>query len=109
MQGVVRLNREQLNEIFKEIDENKKKIVQSMFDDFIYENEMIEELKPQIQALKNPKSQKEADKLKYFMRMYSDISQRHDGKIKIFLSALDKFDTTEDNPMIAWLKERQKK
>lgn len=100
---------EELNEIFKEIDESKKKIVQSMFDDFIHEHEMLENLKPQIKAVEKPKNQREADKLKYFTKIYSDTSQRHDSKIKIFLSTLSKFDGDEENPIAAWIKERSKK
>ena len=101
------MNKEQLNEIFKDVDEGKKKIVESMFDDFIHEQEIIEKLKPQIRALEQPKSQKEADKLKYFTKIYSDVSQRHDSKIKIFLSTLQKFEGAEENPIAAWLRERK--
>lgn len=102
------MNREQLEEIFKDVDEPKKKIVQSMFDDFIHEHELIEQLKPQIKKVEQPKSQREADRLKYFMKLYSDVSQRHDSKIKIFLSTLQKFEGAEENPITAWLKERSK-
>lgn len=102
------MNREQLEEIFKDVDEPKKKIVQSMFDDFIHEHELIEQLKPQIKKVEQPKNQREADKLKYFMKLYSDVSQRHDSKIKIFLSTLQKFEGAEENPITAWLKERSK-
>lgn len=103
------MNIEKLNEIFKDVDESKKKVVQSMFDDFIHEYELIEKLKPQIKAVEEPKNQREADKLKYFTKIYSDVSQRHDSKIKIFLSTLSKFDGDEENPIAAWIKERSKK
>lgn len=102
------MNIETLNNIFKDVDESKKQIVQSMFDDFIHEHEMLEKLKPQIKAVEEPKNQREADKLKYFTKIYSDTSQRHDSKIKIFLSTLNKFDGNEENPIAAWLKERSK-
>ena len=97
---------EELNKIFKDVDENKKKIVESMFEDFIHEYEMLEKLKPQIKAVEQPKNQREAEKLKYFTKIYSDTSQRHDSKIKIFLSALNKYEGPEENPIAAWIKER---
>jgi hypothetical protein len=103
------MNIEQLNEIFKEVDENKKKIVQSMFDDFIHEHELLEKLKPQIKAVEQPKNQREAEKLKYFTKIYSDTSQRHDSKIKIMLSTLSKFEGDEENPIAAWIREKSEK
>ena len=100
------MKKEDLIEIFKDVDESKKKVVESMFDDFIYEFERLNELKEQMRKVENPKSRSEAEKLKYFTRLYSDVSQRHDGKIKIFLSALQKYEAPEDNPIAAWIKER---
>ena len=98
---------DELQNIFKDVDESKKQIVQSMFDDFIHEYELIERLKPQIKAVEEPKNQREADKLKYFNKIYSDVSQRHDSKIKIFLSALGKYESPEENPIMAWLREKK--
>lgn len=106
--GGDKVNLEELNEIFKDVDESKKKVVQSMFNDFIYEYNLLEKIKPQLQAVEQPKNQKEADKLKYFTKMYSDISQRHDSKIKIFLSALGKYEGAEENPITAWLREKKR-
>lgn len=91
------MNKEQLENIFKDVDENKKEIVRSMFDDFIHEYELIETLKPQIKALEKPKSPGEANKLKCFLKLYSDVSQRHDSKIKIFLSTLSKFEGEDED------------
>lgn len=96
-----------LENIFKDVDESKKRVVRSMFDDFICEYNLLEKLKPQLKALEEPKNQKEADKLKYFIKMYSDVSQRHDSKIKIFLSALGKYEGSEENPITAWLREKK--
>ena len=103
------MNKEDLIEIFKDVDESKKKIVISMFDDFIFEHERLENLKKQMSMVENPKNQNEANKLKYFTRLYSDVSQRHEGKIKIFLSTLQKYELEEDNPIAAWIKEKTNK
>lgn len=100
------MKKEDLIEIFKDVDESKRKVVESMFDDFIYEFERLNELKEQMRKVKNPKSRSEAEKLKYFTRLYSDVSQRHDGKIKIFLSALQKYEAGDENPIAAWIRER---
>lgn len=101
------MTREELDKIFKDVDETKKRVVQSMFDDFIYECELIDKLKLQIKKVESPRSQKEADRLKYYMKIYSDVSQRHDSKIKIFLSALGKYEGAEENPITAWLREKK--
>lgn len=100
---------EELNEIFKDIDESKKQVIQIMFDDFIHEHELLEKIKPQIKKYEEPKNQREADKLKQLIRIYADTSQRHDSKIKIFLSALNKFEGTEENPIAVWLREQKSK
>lgn len=99
---------EELQNIFKDIDSNKKKVVESMFDDFIHEAKQLEEYKNMMVEYKTPKTRAEADKLKFYTKMYGDISQRHDSKIKIFLSALSKFEGAEENPISVWLKERNK-
>lgn len=91
------MNIEKLEQIFSEVDDNKKEIVRTMFNDFIHEHELIEQYKPQIQALSKPKNKGEADKLKYFSKLYSDVSQRHDSKIKIFLSILSKFEGEDED------------
>lgn len=101
------MNKESLEEIFKDVDENKKKIVRTMFDDFIHEAEQLEDLKPKMKEIGTPKNSSEAKRLKFYSKMYSDISQRHDSKIKIFLSTLNKFEGAEENPISAWLRERQ--
>lgn len=93
----------ELEKIFENVDEGKKQILSTMFDDFIYEYERLEQLKLQIKEVEQPKNQREAEKLKYYTRIYSDVSQRHDSKIKIFLSALNKYEGEEDDAFVKWL------
>lgn len=97
------MKKEDLLEIFKEVDENKKQVIMSMFDDFIYECDRLKKLKSQIKAVEQPKTKGEAEKLRYFTKIYSDVSQRHDAKIKIFLSTLNKFEGEEDDAFVKWL------
>lgn len=98
---------EDLNKIFKEVDESKKKVVETMFPDFIYESEQLEKLKPQLEEIGIPKSEAQAKKKRYLTKEYVDISQRHDSKIKIFLSVLGKYEGAEENPIAAWLREKK--
>lgn len=98
---------EDLNAIFKEVDESKKQVVQSMFNDFIYEHNQLELLKPQLEAIGIPKNEGQAKKKRYLTKEYVDISQRHDSKIKIFLSVLGKYEGAEENPIAAWLREKK--
>ena len=98
---------ENLTEIFKDVDDSKKQIVETMFNDFIYEHEQLETLKPKLKEIGMPKNKTEAEKKRYLTKEYVDISQRHDSKIKIFLSVLGKYETPEENPITAWVRERK--
>lgn len=98
------MNIDELNEIFKNTDENMKKVVQSMFPDFIYEIEQLGLLKPEIEKIGIPTSKAQAEKKRYLIKEYSDISQRHDSKIKIFLSTLNKSDVGEESNLVKLLK-----
>lgn len=89
------MTKDELKEIFSGIDEKKQLILETMFDDFIYEIEQINILKPQIEKIGIPNTQGQAQKKKYLLKEYSDLSQRHDSKIKIMLSQLNKEDTSE--------------
>lgn len=103
------MTRDELAALFKDLDDGKRAVLETTYDDFIHEYEQLELIKTQIKRFEEPKSQREADKLKYFTRLYSDVSQRHDGKVKMYLTALQKDGTSEDNPIAVWIKERQKK
>lgn len=99
------ITHEQLIEIFKNVDEGKRQMVETMFDDFIHESQQLEKIKPKMSGL--PKNEKEATKIKFYTKLYSDISQRHDSKIKIFLSVLGKFEAEEEDEFEKWLKKKQ--
>lgn len=98
---------EELNKIFENVDENMKKVVQSMFPDFIHEEKQIELLKPEIERIGIPQNKAQAEKKRYLIKEYSDMSQRHDNKIKIFLSALQKGDAGEESQLAKMLREFQ--
>ena len=52
-----------------------------------------------------PTNKTKAEQKKYLSKEYSDLSQRHDSKIKIILSTLGKFDVKEDSPLMEMLKQ----
>lgn len=89
------MTKEELKEMFKGIDETKQKVLETMYDDFLFEIEQLEQLKPQLQKIGVPKNKGQAEQKKYLQKEYSDLSQRHDSKIKIMLSQLNKEDTSE--------------
>lgn len=99
------MNIEELNDIFKNVDENMRKVIQTMFPDFISEIDQLNLLKPEIAKIGVPKSKSQAEKKRYLIKEYNDISQRHDSKIKIFLSALNKADAGEESNLVKLLKE----
>ena len=99
------MTHEQLREIFKNVDESKKQVIESMFDDFLHEEQQLKEIKPLMS--RKPKSHKEAEQIKFYTKMYSDISQRHDSKIKIFLSVLGKYEAEEEDEYVTWMKVNQ--
>ncbi len=101
------MTHERLREIFKNVDESKKQIIETMFDDFIYEIKQLEEIKPKMSIM--PRNEKEATKVKFYTKMYADISQRHDSKIKIFLSVLGKFEAEEEDEFSKFMKEIQQR
>lgn len=97
------LTREDLEKIFENLDDGKREVLQSMFDDFMFEQEQIEALKVELKKIGIPSSKGMADKKRYLSKEYMDMSQRHDSKIKIFLSALGKYDIKETSPLMEML------
>lgn len=99
------MKREELNEIFKDVDPKIKMMLETMFSDFLYEVDQLEKIKPAIEKIGMPRNEMEAKKKRYLVKEYSDISQRHDNKIKIFLSMLQKSDAGEESQLVKMLKE----
>lgn len=99
------MTREELEKIFDNLDDGKKNVLSSMFDDFIFEHEQIEKVKEAIKNIGIPTSKAKAEQKRYLSKEYSDLSQRHDSKIKIFLSALGKYDIKEESPLMELLKQ----
>lgn len=100
------MKREDLQEIFKNVDESKRQIIETMFDDFLHEQEQLKTIKPLMSIM--PSGPKEASKVKFYTKMYADISQRHDSKIKIFLSVLGKYEAEEEDEYVQWLNVNQR-
>lgn len=99
------MKRNELQEFFKNVDESKKQIIETMLDDFIFEAEQLVKIKPKMVIM--PRNKAEAEQVKFYTKMYSDLSQRHDSKIKIFLSVLGKYEAEEEDDFVKWMKENQ--
>ena len=99
------LTHDELREIFKNVDDSKRQIIETMFDDFIFERQQLDKIKPLMSKL--PRNPKEAEQVKFYTKMYSDISQRHDNKIKLFSSVLGKNEGAEDDEFTEWMNNNQ--
>lgn len=95
----------ELQKMFESVDDNLKRIIETTFPDFIHECEQIEMLRKETEAIGIPKNKGQAEKKKYLRKEYNDLSQRHDSKIKIYLSVLHKDGTNEESPLVKMLEE----
>lgn len=99
------MTEEQLKSIFNNLDDGKKEVLSSMIPDFLFEQEQIEKIKEALLKIGIPTNKTKAEQKKYLSKEYSDLSQRHDSKIKIILSTLGKFDVKEESPLMEMLKQ----
>lgn len=99
---------EELKNIFKNADENQKKLINNEIDELVFLENRLKELKklPFIRVHpKNPEKQ-EATKAS---KMYKDLSQIYDNKIKIFLSLVQDKSDDKESPFKQYLIELRKK
>lgn len=94
----------ELNELFKNVDDKVKGIIAPSFPTYIWELEKINELRMEIDKIGIPKNKAQAEKKRYLIKEYSDISQRNDAKEKIYLSVLNKADVGEESNLVKLLK-----
>lgn len=94
--------KEELDNIFKDIDENEKKLVQPLIQKVIFwEHQMLElEKLPFICTNpKNPMQQKKTEASK----LHKEISQSYMNAIRILCSLIHKVDSNEDSPLRQYL------
>lgn len=94
--------KEILEEIFKEIDSNEKKLIDPLIDEVIFlENQMIELKKYPFIAFnpKNPAQQKKTEAAK----LYKELSQSYMNAIRILCSSLHKVEGGDEDPVAKFM------
>lgn len=96
--------REEFKEIFKDIDENERKLIQPLIDEVIFLEVQMQDLKqyPFISVNpKNPAQQKKTESAK----LYKECSQSYMNAIRILCSLLHKVDGTAEDELLKKLEE----
>lgn len=97
--------REKLDEIFKEVDENKKELIKPLLDDIAFLEEQMEELKklPFIQVHpKDPTKQRTTKAAK----LYKEHSQSYMNAIRMVYSMINGHEI-DDDPVQKFLEQRK--
>lgn len=98
--------REELNEIFKDIDENKKRLIDPLLDNMAFLENRMDELKthPFIQIHpKDPTKQRAT----IASKLYKECSQSYMNAIRMLYSMINGHEVEED-AITKWLEERKK-
>lgn len=99
------MKKEDLKTLFSNLEDGKRAIIEDMLDDFIFEIEQIISIQEEIKKIGVAKNEMQAKRRRFLIKEYSDFSQRHDNKIKIMLSALNKEDGMEESPLLKMLQQ----
>ena len=97
--------REKLNEIFKDIDENKKELINPLLDNIAFLEEQMEELKrlPFIQVHPKDPTKQRTTKV---AKLYKEHSQSYMNAIRIVYSMINGHEIKED-PVEKFLEQRK--
>lgn len=96
--------REQLNFIFKDVDENEKKLIDPLLDELVDMEKQLEELRklPMIRINpKNPAIQKKTEAAK----LRKEISQSYMNAVRILCSILNKVESSAQDELLARLEQ----
>ena len=91
-----------INEIFKNADENLKKILKTTMDETLFIEEQLKELKKYPFLEVNPKNTSQ-QRQTAAAKQYKELLQQYNNCIKILLSALIKSEVKEDSPLREYL------
>lgn len=97
--------RQELNNIFKDIDENEKKLIEPLLDDIIFLEVQMKELRKLPHIIKNPKNHAQQRKTEA-AKLYKEYSQSYMNAIRILCSLLHKVEGVENDPVEEFLKGR---
>lgn len=99
---------EELKNIFKNIDENQKKLINNEIDELVFLENRLKELRKLPFIRVHPKNSEKQESTKA-SKMYKDLSQIYDNKIKIFLSLVQDKSDENESPFKQYLIELRKK
>lgn len=91
--------REELENIFKDIDENEKKLINPLIEQVVFIEEQMTYLKTLPFIRVNPKDNSKQEITKA-AKQYKDLSQAYMNAIRILASLLNKQDNSAENELL---------
>ena len=96
--------REELNQIFKDIDKTEKQLIDKLLDEIVFLEEQMINLKKVPFIKINPKNQSQ-QKITPAAKLYKECSQSYMNAIRILLNSLRKVESSAANELLQRLKE----
>ena len=96
--------REELDDIFKEVDPNEKKLVNRLIDEVVFLETQMTSLKKLPFISVNPKNLSQ-QKTTSASKLYKECSQSYMNAIRILCSLLHKIDNSAENELLQKLSE----
>lgn len=91
--------REELNDIFKDIDPNEKKLINPLIDEIVFIEKQMNELEKLPFILVNPKNPS-MQKTTPAAKQYKECSQSYMNAIRILCSILHKVDSSAEDELM---------
>lgn len=95
--------REELLQVFKDIDEGKRSLVINLIDDVVYMEERLEELRKLPFVVVHP-TDPTKQRPTAGAKLYKETLQQYNNAIKLLCSVLNKNEGEEDSPLRAYMK-----
>ena len=95
---------EELEEIFKDIDINKQKLLKPLMEETVFLKNTLNELRKYPLIRVNPNNPAQTKRTEAG-RMFKDYQQAYNNNVKILLSALNKEQTMGESPLLKMLKD----
>lgn len=96
--------REELNQIFKDIDKTEKQLIDKLLDEIVFLEEQMINLKKLPFIKINPKNQTQ-QKITPAAKLYKEYSQSYMNAIRILLNTLRKVESSAADELLERLKE----
>ena len=96
--------REELDEIFKDIDENERKLISKLLDEIVFLEEQMINLKKVPFISINPKNSN-LQKVTSAAKIYKECSQSYMNAVRILLNTLRKVESSAQDELLRRLEE----